>query len=719
MMIQYKKELSKLFRNQLFIFLLLFSIVLQFILFIFEQQDDVTSTSAYKEMYAQVSKKDPSLDEVQAAIKKLTLFSEFNAAENNTYYISIDELKTQNPKAYKEWKYHKKLTAEEISLQSEVYNDYYNQKYHIQNYSANLKTKEKILDKKANIKFFEDSNKIKQEKKQLAQLKNIAKQNMKYQNDNSFSHYITWTWNDILFILFAFFIVFLIIKEEKEKNLFCYFKSMSKTRHNFIFIKFLAMITSIIFVGLILYGESLLLSISFYSICDLNVPIQSNLLFSEATIAITMLNYMIYSFIIKVIVLLAFASFTLLVYCILNFSIAILSSVSILTIGYFMSSQIKELSSTAYLKYLNFYSLFFHEDLLGYTKEMQIGNNTISYIVLGIIFSLIIIILSFIILKHRFKYSNFEQKYLVNRISLYRSTNVCFQEIYKLFYKKKFIILTLFIVLFGGYYVNQYQQYLDIDKGIYEQYCIRYEGELTKSNKEQIQIEIAQLNHELEKNPENSEAGSIINVLNSLMKKDYIYNDESYSMVAEEKSEAPLRFIILITCIISIIAVLCCFDEDFLRKEQIRKTTKFGSYESIKTKLIIVTVLTYIAGITLYSCYFLAVNKTYNFHYLIRFDAQSFELLTLLIVKLLAKLSILCVILHLFIWLMLKYKHRFIPILIFLYLLFDIAFLYNMGFHNISLFSQTDISVMPEVCIIFCSIAFIIIKIIRYKRHSY
>ena len=309
-------------------------------------------------------------------------------------------------------------------------------------------------------------------------------------------------YGDILLIAFVFVLSYYIFSVEREQGLLKILKSTAKGRLPVIFSKIVVLLL-LTFLGFtVIYGSIILMTNKMLGFGDLSRYIQSISVFRDCSIALTVVEYLLFFLFIKLLVILLVAlilalffqlskSSTLIYILILGFS----------CVEYLLYTLIHPASVLNLLKYINVFSFL---DTFGMFK-IYTNINFFGYphgrvyltIVTAIIF---IVLLGMMNLKlFTMRWQGFTIPQFVHKLFRLKKRNsgsvsLLYHELYKTFFTSKRIDAILGLMVISYVSIDRIPLYVERETSSYLTFINKYEGELTDEKSRLIQEEINYIN---------------------------------------------------------------------------------------------------------------------------------------------------------------------------------------------------------------------------------
>lgn len=305
------------------------------------------------------------------------------------------------------------------------------------------------------------------------------------------------------FFVFAilFFLGIYMYVQEKEKGLLCLVRSNVKGRYASARAKCMVVLIITVFVCVFFYGVDLLLAHGLYGFGDTTRMVQSLPSFRNCSLTITIAQYLVVWFLLKIAVSLIFS---LLVMCMLqlasNGKVVCMVMLILLGLEYLFKTYIPDRSIFSYWKYINLFSFSDGKRLLQTYMNLNFFGKPVNVykigIVLGIVsFALLVVGAIWLYPKQK----HIEKKdgmLLADRLrKKFHRKRYCTQlwlfEWKKYFVQQKMLVLLLAVAGMAVMFYQGYQTdtYGDNKEAVYMSYMSKFEGawDETKENYYQFQ----------------------------------------------------------------------------------------------------------------------------------------------------------------------------------------------------------------------------------------
>jgi hypothetical protein len=302
---------------------------------------------------------------------------------------------------------------------------------------------------------------------------------------------------DLIAFLMVMTVGISIITREKELNQIVLSRTTFNGRTALGIVKLSAVCTAAFVAEILLYATNFTISYFTYGFGNLSRMLQSVYYFNGSNLKISVLQYIIFFLLAKLIVYFIFAGLICFV-TVISDSASKVYGILIIIIGietalYYMISSTSYLSP---LKYINILAYANTDDLFSSYLNLNLFNNPVNYIGVFIISVLgLFIVLSLLsvftfskgkVIKNRTKRFNF------TNISLFkgRHTSLFLHECYKIFINGKvLLILIAFTAIIFYTYEPLKENFTSVDEIYYKQYMLKLEGTYTAEKQQEIEAE--------------------------------------------------------------------------------------------------------------------------------------------------------------------------------------------------------------------------------------
>ena len=291
-------------------------------------------------------------------------------------------------------------------------------------------------------------------------------------------------WTDLFLILSMFLFVGNMILEEKEKKLFYVIRSTKRGHLQSICSKLTALFIHCVTISVLLYSVNLLFVEVTMGFGDLTAGIQSVSIYMGSNLAISILEYIVYSVLTKGVVLFS-AGTVLTALCIVADNIFLPYITGFLLYGssYLLYLALPAGETSALFKYVNFIGLMKTENLYGNYLNFNIFGYPISRLTFSWSLIAVLAVIGVAASVLLFVYGNrFELKKRQPKYTKYfrPHASLLSHESYKIMIANRAIVIVLLFGLLIGYRILSQEYYPSAQERYYQDMMMRLEGEMTE-----------------------------------------------------------------------------------------------------------------------------------------------------------------------------------------------------------------------------------------------
>ena len=303
-----------------------------------------------------------------------------------------------------------------------------------------------------------------------------------------------------LFLMIQTVVTVLVMLEERKKGLWQFVYSLPHGRSRLAFFRCITMFLSAAFAGLLLEGENLIITGSFYGgFGDLSRAVQSNPEFSGCVLTVTMGTWIFLVVLMKIIV----CAFTGMVFWAAISSLkshtAAFAVLTVIIAGeYYAYTEIGVQSSLNRLKYMNLFGFLDSGQALANYQNLNffgnpVGVHTLLLYIVPLL--LLAVCLLAVCLGRQKPFSPKESlaariyEKIIFSVKPYKHPFVFLHECYKVFFKQKCAVIFLVLVLISYALVNVQEIYYDYTTTIYNSYISQIKGSVTKEKTAYLESE--------------------------------------------------------------------------------------------------------------------------------------------------------------------------------------------------------------------------------------
>ncbi len=515
----FSNELRKLFGRKT-IFVVLLSLVLFNVFFLWysnQSNDEKPPLNAYKKISNDLSvlpneERPDFINRYYTDIKGIELVENvkmYESWQNEHGNTLANNIKSQNLDEYNhylslwesgEYLHYTKNIQQESALANEIYTEI-TQLSGYQDYLSEIEDRANILSgisifSKETSDGFSSSNIQKTADDYSSMSHTEITYDVSYGVTSATSSLVT----DCLVFIFLFIFAFLMIYDEKNKGLFSLVKSTPYGRLRLIACKMAVLDVSTAVIVFILYGCNIVFYGFTIGLGDLSRSIQSVGLFMGSTIKMSVGKFLISFMLLKWLACFLIGLIVMFASVFMRKSIsAFISSGIILLVSFLQYVLIPANSQITILKHINLFGLFSAQDILGLYLNLNVFGKAISLFFASIVTISLLILIFASLNCIVFSKSRSEQPSRFNLRFSFCSRNkeknvgksVCSQELYKILWVNKTIIVLLGFAAVSIYSCLTSVTYLSPDELYYKSYMNQLEGEVTQEKIELLKTERA------------------------------------------------------------------------------------------------------------------------------------------------------------------------------------------------------------------------------------
>ena len=360
----------------------------------------------------------------------------------------------------------------------------------------------KIIEKSDNItgvSIFEDSSSFsyKNAVKTAEDYKPLSNIETAYSNSEGVNMATDFMLTDLIVILLLCIVCDALIGSERNININSLQRTCRYGRNKSAISKMVVGFITTAVICLMFYGVNYIIAGYTYGFGDLFRPIQSVDSFSNCTLRINVLQYLMLHFITKVLVM-------YLIYTIVNVlsmvgkskTISYIAFLCILIVSYCLNLFIGDNTSLMCFKYINLISFVYTKNVISHYRNINIFGEPINYVTCFWIVLLVLLLglVAFNILIYSRKkitaYNKSNNSFLSKLKISCGSTNVIVHELYKTFVSNKVGIIILVVLLTQLYITISSPIVLSNDEKYQKYYFSYYAGDFNSNTKSKIENQI-------------------------------------------------------------------------------------------------------------------------------------------------------------------------------------------------------------------------------------
>ena len=360
----------------------------------------------------------------------------------------------------------------------------------------------KIIEKSDNItgvSIFEDSSSFsyKNAVKTAEDYKPLSNIETAYSNSEGVNMATDFMLTDLIVILLLCIVCDALIGSERNININSLQRTCRYGRNKSAISKMVVGFITTAVICLMFYGVNYIIAGYTYGFGDLFRPIQSVDSFSNCTLRINVLQYLMLHFITKVLVM-------YLIYTIVNVlsmvgkskTISYIAFLCILIVSYCLNLFIGDNTSLMYFKYINLISFVDTKNVISHYRNINIFGEPINYVTCFWIVLLVLLLglvaLNILIYsRKKITAYNKSNNSFLSKLKISRgSTNVIVHELYKTFVSNKVGIIILVVLLTQLYITISSPIVLSNDEKYQKYYFSYYAGDFNSNTKSKIENQI-------------------------------------------------------------------------------------------------------------------------------------------------------------------------------------------------------------------------------------
>lgn len=360
----------------------------------------------------------------------------------------------------------------------------------------------KIIEKSDNItgvSIFEDSSSFsyKNAVKTAEDYKPLSNIETAYSNSEGVNMATDFMLTDLIVILLLCIVCDALIGSERNININSLQRTCRYGRNKSAISKMVVGFITTAVICLMFYGVNYIIAGYTYGFGDLFRPIQSVDSFSNCTLRINVLQYLMLHFISKVLVM-------YLIYTIVNVlsmvgkskTISYIAFLCILIVSYCLNLFIGDNTSLMYFKYINLISFVDTKNVISHYRNINIFGEPINYVTCFWIVLLVLLLglvaLNILIYsRKKITAYNKSNNSFLSKLKISRgSTNVIVHELYKTFVSNKVGIIILVVLLTQLYITISSPIVLSNDEKYQKYYFSYYAGDFNSNTKSKIENQI-------------------------------------------------------------------------------------------------------------------------------------------------------------------------------------------------------------------------------------
>ncbi len=312
------------------------------------------------------------------------------------------------------------------------------------------------------------------------------------------------TFTDYFLIAFILLLAIFLFVEERENGLLTLLKSTTYGRLNLAGSKFVVLLIATLFLSFFFYGSNFLLAKKQFGFGNNGRFIQSMAGFRDADIPLTVSQYLILLFLIKVLTLILIAAIASLLFTVItNTRLSFILLGGLLACSYMSYTFIYPTSYLNPLKYWNLFSFLDSYQILAYYNNLNLFGYPVSRFSSSLVIIIMFIILCLFTYLLFFRIAPSKCNSL-NLVLLKRkgfsylskgSVHLWNHEVVKLLFSNKGVLLLLLALLLGLKNLDQSELYYNSEQYPYEYYAQQLSGQLTENKTDFLKKEQYRYDH--------------------------------------------------------------------------------------------------------------------------------------------------------------------------------------------------------------------------------
>jgi len=477
------------------------AVLFAFSLFVFGiQQSNISGYADAKDVFAHLVReyKDTPIDEalpdieekyVEYEIRTLRLMSIND--ESNAVFLSIYE--ESHPDIYSEiMSSEENMSLEELEKTRFAYWMLLDNVQHIAGYEQYIDNVQENAETMMTVSIFAQEgtftyNNILKTAEDFSELKNL---NLEYGSDKGIVEVTDYTIGDMLLVAIVFVLCIFLFSEEQGSGMLNLIKTSKRGRLHVIAAKLLALVTVTVIIGIAYVTVLYIFGHGIYGFGDIQRYVQSMKSFQNCGVEISVKQFLIYSAITKIAVLIGVGMFFTVIFVLFRGSAALTYLVSILPIGimWVLYTSVPSNAVFNHVKYINPFNFMNTYGLYGRYTNLNFFSLPINVLdmlpVVASIMLIICVIASCVIFA---KMREISRRNVLGGLwekisSIWRSKNksvsLFLEEGFKIFVQGKVLLMLIVVAIVGTIMVTDYQKdTFDVDELVYRKYLRNITGE--------------------------------------------------------------------------------------------------------------------------------------------------------------------------------------------------------------------------------------------------
>ncbi len=302
---------------------------------------------------------------------------------------------------------------------------------------------------------------------------------------------------DYIAIIMIFVIAMNLVFYEKNENQFSFLRTMSNGRRRLMGSKIFAMLLSVLFIIVFLYGTNAVISRCIYHSVDLKSPIQSLHLYRNSPFQLNIGEFLTDYFLVKILSYALLGLLFMLMCALLNHIIFVfVASAFTLFVELFCYAEISETHFLAFLKYVNImygiktggiFSDYVNLNVMGYPVNTCFLYG-IFWLILTVVFAFIVI--NYLESSHEKRSISLREFHFMKGFECH--TSLFLHECYKMFVPSRTFLMLIFVCVFIiWWHPAEKIRFDSIDEVFYKEYMDKYYGPLNSETREMLNEESA------------------------------------------------------------------------------------------------------------------------------------------------------------------------------------------------------------------------------------
>lgn len=315
---------------------------------------------------------------------------------------------------------------------------------------------------------------------------------LQFTNTNTFVEATDFLATDFFLIALFFYVVLMLVVQEKEKGLFALVKPLSHGRGHFMCAKMGVLLFSVFLFTFLFWGGNLLITTFKYGAVDMGVCLQSIGGYTGSALNVTVLQYWIL-FIFSKIFIYFLIGLLFFHFALVSKSVVMLyiRAVLLFAVSASLYWAVDGNSAFQLLKYMNIANFVQVTPIYQYYFNLNIFSRPVNIVLVFalscVLFSTIIFVLNLHIFKSQDSVLTLKGRSLFRKKRRKRChTSLSYHETYKLLIVQKAFWILIFFICIQGYLFTQREPYIGATERYYKNYMQTLEGEVTDKTRAMI-----------------------------------------------------------------------------------------------------------------------------------------------------------------------------------------------------------------------------------------